>query len=168
MKINSKGQSLIEVLAGLAMAVLIVAALVNMVTASLRSSQYAKTTSQATKYAQEAIEWLRSERDSAATWSDFKSNVLGDSEVESKTWCLKNVSEGLPINFGSCAVDGFVCYGDCLPAETTIFKRELTIVTNTDSDSRINVNVKVFWTDQALAEHSSELKTILSDTGKWR
>jgi len=169
MKLNSKGQSLIEVLAGLTMAVLIVAALVNMVTASLRSSQYAKTSAQATKYAQEAIEWLRSERDLSPSWSEFKTKVMGGDDVEMATWCLTNVTCEFPAIARVCNEEEYINFGDCLTGnENSIFKRELIITNNVDLEYRINVKVRVYWSDQASQEHSSELNTILSDTERWR
>lgn len=168
MKLKStEGQSLIEVLAGLAMAVLIVAALINMVTASLRSANFAKTTSQATKYAQEAIEWLRSQRDlPGRTWDQFKLSLL--STDNSKVWCVKDVTVGLPVVSGACASDQYVCYGGCTDAEKTIFFRQITVARDLSNADRLNIKVTVSWKDQALADHKSELTTILTNTGKWK
>lgn len=149
-KFNCRGQTLIEVLAGMAMAVLIVAALINLVTASIRSSQVAKNSSQATKYAQEGIEWTRSQRD-VLGWDGFITLTLG--EDNTKTWCLNNASESLTIE-------------PCLNIGSSIFKRSLTI--EKDSDSRVKVKVTVSWKDQAQSEHSSVLDTIFSNTSAWQ
>lgn len=158
---NSRGQSLIEVLAGLAMAVLIVAALINMVTASLRSAQFAKSTSTATKYGQEIIEWLRSQRDSLG-WSSFVAQSLNTNDTA--TWCFRETS--WPAVSQACGLTSYICSGHCANNINTIFKREVLFTKN--GDSKINVKVKVSWTDQSLSEHKSDLETILSDTGKWR
>ena len=139
----SKGQSLVEVLASLGMVILIVAALVNLVTASLRSSNYAKTASQANKFAQEGIEWLRSQRDRAVDWDSFKSSVVG-------TRCLRSFSEGLVT--GDCTLTG------------TIFKREAVI---SEDGMRLNVKITVKWDDQA-GEHTSQVETIFTDTSQWK
>lgn len=148
----SKGQSLVEVLASLGMVILIVAALVNLVTASLRSSNYAKTAAQANKFAQEAIEWVRSLRDRADDWDSFKSSVLG-------IRCLKNITDW-PTNSVACGENDFV--------GTTIFKREAVISEDEDSPSRLNVKITVKWKDQATEVHISQVETVFTDTSKWK
>lgn len=60
---KESGQSLIEVLAALAVVILVVLALVMVVTTSIRNATFAKNQSLATKYAQEAIEKVRAFRD---------------------------------------------------------------------------------------------------------
>lgn len=147
MKTNSNGQSLVEVLASLGMVILIVAALVNLVTASLRSSNYAKTASQANKFAQEAIEWTRSLRDRAADWDSFKASVLG-------IRCLTNITSW-PTSSAACGENDFV--------GTTIFKREALI---SEDGAKLNVKITVKWKDQ-VGEHKSQVETIFTDTSKW-
>lgn len=160
LKNNSKGQSLVEVIASLGVVILIVAALVNLVTASLRSSNYAKTAAQANKFAQEAIEWTRSLRDRASDWASFKLQVIPSENT--KTWCLKNISTW-PNVPGICGATDFICSGGCTPLETTIFKREALI---TEDETRLKVKVTVKWSDQA-GEHKSQVETIFTDTSKW-
>lgn len=141
LKNDSNGQSLVEVIASLGVVILVVAALVNLVTASLRSSNYAKTAAQANKYAQDGIEWMRSLRD-AEDWDIFKDRT--------GSWCLRSFSEGLTT--GVCTVTG------------TIFKREVEI--SEDTPSRVKVKVTVKWNDQA-GEHKSQVETIFTDTSTW-
>lgn len=137
---NSSGQSLVEVIASLGVVILIVAALVNLVTASLRSSNYAKTAAQANKYAQDGIEWIRSLRDSE-DWDIFTSRE--------GLWCLKTLEE--LTNYADCTIG------------TTIFKREALI---SEDGTRLKVKITVKWNDQA-GEHKSQVETIFTDTSVW-
>lgn len=157
MKLKSDGQSLVEVVASLALAIVIVGALVNMVVSSLRSSQFAKNTAQATKYAQEAVEWIRSERDRATSWDEFV-NSRSD-----KVWCLPSVVSW-PSSVGNCGSTNLFKISD------TIFNREAEIESiDNNGDGRADlvlVTVTVKWLDQT-GEHKSTLTTKFSDRSKW-
>jgi hypothetical protein len=50
---------------------LVLTALISAITVSLANVQYTRNKAQATKYAQEAVEWLRSQKDTLG-WSKFK------------------------------------------------------------------------------------------------
>ena len=63
MKKQEKGQSLIEVLAALAVVVIVILALINVTTISIGNATFAKNQSLATNYAQELIEEARNLRD---------------------------------------------------------------------------------------------------------
>ncbi|MBU3957076.1 prepilin-type N-terminal cleavage/methylation domain-containing protein [Patescibacteria group bacterium] len=64
MKKRRNGQSLIEVLAALAVVVIVILALITVTTISIRNATFAKNQSLATNYAQELIEKARDLRDS--------------------------------------------------------------------------------------------------------
>lgn len=59
---NSKGQSLIEVVAGLAVMMIVVLSLVSVTTVSVRNASFSRNQMLATKYAQEGIEEARNLR----------------------------------------------------------------------------------------------------------
>lgn len=80
----SKGQSLFEVVLALAIIALIAVALVSLTTISIRNTSFSKTETQANRFAQEAVEWLRSERD-----ADFE--AFRDRASTSK-WCLQGLN----------------------------------------------------------------------------
>jgi type II secretory pathway pseudopilin PulG len=62
-KLKNRGQSLIEVLTALAIAVLVIIALVAGVTFAIRNLTHAKNQALATQYAQEGLEMARKARD---------------------------------------------------------------------------------------------------------
>lgn len=76
---NQKGQSLLEVVAALAAALLVILGLVRVTISSMRNSQFAKNQALATQYAQEAMEQTRSFRDQNS-WEDFWDEKVGKEE----------------------------------------------------------------------------------------
>ena len=67
------GQSLFEVLVAVGISALILLGIVSLASSSVRNSNFSKNNSQATKFVQEEMEWLREQRD--ADWSTFTSSV---------------------------------------------------------------------------------------------
>jgi len=141
MKIKSaSGQGLIEVLTALAVILLVIIALVRATTISMRSSSFSKAQSQATTYAQEAIEWVRAERNKS--WDNITDHTPADS------LCLNNLSW----SGGSC--------------EFTLanrFKREISL-TSMGGGNQVEVKVIVSW-QEAGGTHQSQITTYLTN---WR
>ena len=90
---SSEGQSLFEVIVALAVITLIVVTVVAVAGTSIRNVSFARNNEHATRFSQEAIEWVRSERDSG--WDAFASRAT------QPVWCLQNLS--WPASAGSCA-----------------------------------------------------------------
>jgi len=67
---NQKGQTLVEVLAGLGLILIVVTALIGMGVVALKASTSARNRTVAAKLANEGMELVRSERDQN-TWDDF-------------------------------------------------------------------------------------------------
>ncbi len=148
MKKHNKGQSLFEVILALAMTTLILVALVALVTNSIRNSSYSRNKTYATRYSQEAAEWLRGERD--ADWDAFSDNVVLACPILPYTQCLDTLAWG---NCGVCSGTEFI---------ENIFKREVSF-SDIAADS-ITVEIKTFWTDSQ-GIHEVRSSTILTD---WR
>lgn len=139
---RSLGQTVFELVIALGVAALVVTGIVQIVTISLRNASFAKNQALATRYNQEALEWLRAERDK--DWIAFSSRA-------GSTWCLTSLSWSLAAKCGQA---------NKIPS--TIFIREAT-VTQSAVDS-VDALVRVVWTD-ASGEHSSRVDTTLTD---WR
>jgi len=134
MKKNS-GQSLIEVLASIAVLVIIILSLLVITTISVRNSSFSRNQTLATKYAQEAIEKIRLYRDKN-TWKNFVDNCE---------------SFSLEINQPST----FTIIRDCyLPNNQSLNCNE--------NQNNCEVKVTVSWTDNK-GTHKSELTTILTN-----
>lgn len=142
---DEKGQSLFEVLLALAVAALIIIAIVALATTSIRNARFSRNQSLTTRYAQEAIEWLRGQRDE--DWDTFAPRAL------TPLWCLKSLSWTDTV-VGGCGSSDFI--------SDTIFKREISF-TILDA-SKIDTEVKVYWED---AQGLHETKTVTTFTD-WR
>ena len=131
---KTKGQSLLEVVVALSVALLVILALVRVTIIAMRNAQFAKNQAMATQSAQEVMETVRAYRDQNS-WETFVND------------CESITGAGLPFPFTLFPPD---CYlpppssGDCSP-----------------SDESCEVKVIVSWTDSQ-GSHQSELTTRLT------
>ena len=137
--IRNRGQSLVEVLVAVGIISLVLVAIVAGVTLAIKNASFSKNQTSATRYAQEAMEWLRNQRDQ--DWNAFVGR-------NGRAYCLNNLSWST----GSCE---YVLGG--------IFKRE-AILSGLVTDPRIEVKVTVSWQD-AGGTHQSELSSYFT---KWQ
>ncbi|MDO8504062.1 MAG: hypothetical protein Q7S60_05265 [bacterium] len=142
-KNRAAGQSLFELLVALAVTVLIVTGIVKIVTLSVANSTFAKNQSAATRFGQEAFEWLRGEKDK--DWEAFSNR----SDV---SWCLPTIA--WPSQPGPCSADNKIA--------GTPFTREASL--STLEVGKIQVLVRVSWEDSR-GEHSSRTDTVFTN---WR
>lgn len=141
-----KGQSLFEVVVSLAIAALIVLAIVSLTSNSIRNAVYSRNNSQAALRAQEAIEWLRGQRDSNI--DEFFDNVL------IPTYCLDNLDW---TNQGACGTTEVI--------NGTPFFRQVDFTLSTISGKTLlTAVVVVSWTD-AQGVHDVTSSTTFTD---WR
>lgn len=132
------GQSLFEVLFAVGISALILISVISLSTQSVRTGDFSKNNASATKYAQEAIEWVRQQRDILG-WDAIRSGV------------------GPERAFGVLDLSGSEN-----PIPGTIFDRYLTIYgIGTDT---VLVEVKVRWADGA-GTHEVKNSTKLTN---WR
>ncbi len=181
---NQKGQTLLEVIIVMAIAVIIIGALVFAIVAALRNAQFSKNQTQATKLAQEGIELVRTGRDqnkditgfsigtnaitswrgndtdcpgnSSSIWCSQIQGSCGNSSISPPTSCYFNISIGGVLNY--------------LSAQTTVptsaetisqFKRAIIITDDSSSYSlQKTVTSVVTWRDFS-GIHESRLTTIL-------
>lgn len=140
----SKGQSLFEVVTALGVITIIVVALVALASSSIHNSNFSKDKSLATRYSQEATEWLRGERDT--NWEIFSTRAA------TPTWCLPSLSWA-EASVGSCS-DDYI--------SNTLFQRQVSF--NTTDAKTIEVSVVVSWEDSK-GLHEVASATTLTD---WR
>ncbi|MBI3981046.1 prepilin-type N-terminal cleavage/methylation domain-containing protein [Candidatus Microgenomates bacterium] len=141
-----KGQSLIEVLIALGIGVLVIVALVQSLVTSIKNSQFAKNQNLATRYSQDAVENIRSERDKlgwTAMFTTYNNKTYCIGTGDSSTWTLKQPS---------CAVNVGV-----------IFTREADFSDPDGASEKLLVEVTTSWTDSS-GTHSSKQNTFLT---KW-
>jgi hypothetical protein len=141
-----RGQSLFEVVLALAVIALIVIGVVALATNSIKNTTFSKNKTLATKYAQEANEWLRGQRDENI--SIFRSRVV------TPFWCLPDLNWGIK---NPCSAE------DVVPQ--TLFVRNLSFLSSVEANKLIiTATITVAWGDAA-GYH--EVKTITYFTD-WR
>ena len=136
---RERGQTLFELVAAIAIGVIIVTSIVAAATLSLGNSNYSKNQANATRYAQEAQEWLRAQKDSS--WATFSSK----SGATPQTYCLSSLSWP---SAGACGASNFI--------SGTYFIRQV-VLTTLDA-STIEARVTVTWTDGS-GTHTSDVST---------
>lgn len=125
---NQKGQTLIEALVALSLAVAIIAAIANIVLSSLNNTTFSKNQNLATIYSQEGIETVRKLVNQSYT--EFKKNYTATS------YCL---DEGNNLLLSS---------GSCNNVKTGIFIREVEFEhTSPDCQTNLKAQVSVSWSD---------------------
>jgi len=123
------GQSLFEVVLALAVVTMITVGIVILTTDSLKNSTFSKSKNLSTKYSQEVMEWLRTQRDE--DYSLFLENSL------TPVYCMNSLSLG---NSGACS-SGEVINGTNLTREL-YFTRSLL-----NGKTLVEALVVVSWSD---------------------
>jgi len=119
-----RGQSLFEVIFAVAIAALVLIAIVTLSTRSIKTADFSTNNAQATKYAQEAMEWVRMQRDTL-TWATFSTYVTG-----------------IDIDLGTLAWGA----GNHIIPSNSNFIRHINL-SWADPNKIIRATVKVTWTD---------------------
>ena len=140
-----KGQSLFEVVLALAVITTIVVALIILASNAIRNTTFSKNKTLATRHSQEAMEWLRGERDE--DWDDFALRAL------IPTYCLPELAWSTSI-VGNCGTNDTI--------DGTELFREISF--STVAADNIQADVAIYWTD---AQGLHEVRTVTNLTD-WR
>lgn len=161
---NTKGQSLLEVLASLGAATVIVTAIVVAIINALNNAQYSKNQNLATQYAQEAMEIVRKKRDS---------DYAAYSALVGQTYCLDKDDSDLdtldrttnpPVG---CQRSGTPNLGN--RNINNFFARSITLTSLGSCTSGAEVIVSVVWGDGKCTSltnplcHTVRLQSCLTD-----
>lgn len=177
---NQRGQTLLELVVVIAVSVMVIGALVFATIASLRNAQFAKNQAQATKYAQEGIERVRTGRDRSAlisaitncsqltSWSNIWScQITGGCDVPAvglvaANKCYFTVSSAGALTYINSSTSFPQDLAEPLPsAEEPIFRRVITLSDDPSTNTtQKTVTAIVTWTDFS-GPHESKLTTIL-------
>lgn len=170
-KLNENGQSLVEVVIALGIAVIIVIAFTNATITSVRNSQYSKNQNLATKYAQESIELIRAIRDqntvgsvsgdSINTWGDlWGMNLKNRNPTPSgyTGYCFSLNKTELTIATRLTCTDDT----DENLDGTNLFYRKINVTDDGIVLTKKQINVKVYWSDNR-GQHKTEVSTFLTN-----
>jgi len=142
-----KGQSMFEVVVAIFIMALIIVGVIILSTNSISNSSFSKNKTLAGRYAQEAIEWLRSQRDADMT--------IFTGRVSAVPYCLTDISLANPwSNIGTCTST------EVIPE--TSFRREASLSTSQISlKNVIEATVVVYWSD---SKGSHEVRSVTNFT----
>lgn len=143
--IMEAGQSMFEVVIALFIITMIIVGVVSLTTNSLSNAVFSKNKTLAGKFSQEAIEWLRFQREEDI--SLFLTNV-----TNSNRYCLQTLAW---TNAGICSSSELIT--------NTVFRREVVFTTSTVSGKKlIEADVVTYWTDSK-GYHESKSVTNFTD-----
>jgi Tfp pilus assembly protein PilV len=139
---NKSGQSLFELLVAIAVVGITLIALIGVSVRALGNSTYSRNKSLSTRYTQEAMEWLRKERD--ADWDVFYTLASGGA---GNMYCLSDIGTGLTT--GTCAqISGTVFTRSVILIATGANSVEALITTSWQGDTGMhNTNMSTIFTN---------------------
>ena len=145
---NESGQSLFEIILSLAIITLIIVAIVALTATSIRNTTFSKNKTLASRYSQEATEWLRGERDT--DFNAFETRTL------TPLYCFPSLSWS-SASIGACTSGQEIA--------NTPFRREISFSNSlVNGKTLIQASVRVYWSD-AQGLHEVRSVTNFSD---WR
>jgi Tfp pilus assembly protein PilV len=153
---DQKGQTMVEILIAMTVVTVVMVAVVSRAIDAVKSAQFARNKSLATRYAQEGVEWGRLQRD-AMGWESF-SGLLTAGSIQQ--YCLIDITADID----SMTVDACGS-GDEITG--THFQRQvdLTLTDVAGENDYVYVEVRVSWED-AIGTHNARLQTNLSEWSK--
>jgi Tfp pilus assembly protein PilV len=142
--VSSSGTTLIEVLIATAVVVLVLVALSSTMAVVLRNQRDSANQQQATKYGQEAVEWMRKFRDTVG-WTTFYQTVSPGSPV-SKCMLAAPLTTDVAGYQNTTYIKNAACGAtDYITGDTNNFQRNITITSAGGND--VIVVAVVSWND---------------------
>jgi Tfp pilus assembly protein PilV len=140
MKYVRRGSSIIEIVIAATLISIAVIAALSLTNQSQKQNTYARDLAEATKYASQAADWIRNERNNLG-WATLNT-------VDDGIYCI----DIFPVDFltmeaGACDDASFI--------ENTQFQREILVTKTTDT---INVVITVSWVEQVERQAKIEME----------
>ena len=139
---NRPGTSIIEIIIATALISMAIIAALSLTNHSQKQNTYAKGLAEATGYASQAADWIKTEKDTLG-WETINTQAAGD-------YCLNT----FPADFSA------LTSGDCNLASfigETKFQRKMTLI---KSSGTINVVITVSWLEQIERQAKLEMELI--------
>lgn len=142
---HKRGTSIIEIVIATALISVAIISALSLANHSQKQNTYARNLDEATKYGSEAIDWIRTQRDSLG-WATIANKAQTDDVSGVATYCLASLPESGAGDFsdltaGTCASDTFI--------PGTRYGREMTIDTSQAGTGTLTVAVTMTWLEQS-------------------
>ncbi len=142
--------SIFEVLMAVSISALVLTGIVSLTSKTVTSSAFSKNKALANGYVNQAMEFVRKEKEFKG-WEDFYSEITApDPDV----WCMVDLTFSSPTMQGICPADGT---GNIAG---TIFSRTLTLGNVTDSS--MDIVIRVSWVDEK-GVHETKTVSVIGD-----
>ena len=138
---NQNGQSFFEVIVAVGIISIVMITLVALASASIRASTFSRNQTEASRFTEQAAEWLREEKD--ASWTTFNTYAA------TKNWCLDSLYWQKP---RTCNAQDVI--------SGTVFTRSLKFTVN--ADTSIEADVQTAWTD-GQGTHTAQTSIIFTN-----
>ena len=163
--IKLKGSSILEIIIATALISIAIIAALSLMNNSQKQNTYARDLAEATKYATQAAEWLRTERDRIG-WGSIVSKVNQDALSTGSTnsvYCLNFLPniEALDYKDFTDLIPETCADNDYIPSvPTNVFQRELSI--NTTNPDKLNITITVSWPWTKDTKHQAKIEMELA------
>lgn len=144
MSASNRGQSMFELLVAVFVIGITLVALVGLIARSVSDATFSRERTQAAKYTQEAVEWLRVQRDQ--DWGVFR----GRGTPGGADFCLETLA--------------WTAGASCGEIPGTQFTRRVTLISNPTNPDLVEARVVTSWSDSA-GVHESRVTTYFTN---WR
>lgn len=161
MKIR-RGTSIIEIVVAAALISVAIISALSLANNSQKENKYSRSLAEATKYATQGADWMRTQRDYIG-WSTIRSKALADDVSNIATYCL-NTLYALPATESDPDFTDLTA-GNCAPTEyiaNTLFQRQMTIDTSDEISGILKITLNITW-----LETSSRQATVIMELTKW-
>lgn len=155
-----RGTSIIEIVIAAALISVAIIAALSLANYSQKQNTYARDLGEATEYAAQAIDWIRTQRDSLG-WATIADKAQTDDVGSLATYCLNDIPAALSAD-DFTDISGVAC-GPTDYITDTFFKREMYIDTTSSGDGILKISVEVSWFEEV--ERQATIETELS---QWR
>lgn len=152
-----RGTSIIEIVVAAALISVAIIAALSLANYSQKQNNYARGLAEATKYNSQAIDWIRTQRESLG-WSTIASKAISDDVANIATYCL----DILPSTSGGTDFTNLTS-GVCVETDfivDTLFTREMTIDTTNEGSGVLKITVVVSWMEEV--ERQATVETELT------
>ena len=147
-----KGQTILEVVIAAALISVAIIAALSLSNTTAKETTYSRDFNRATQYNTEAVDWIRSMRDSLG-WPSLVDTLTSDSPL-SVVYCLDSLvtttAEFIALSNASCGAGEYIT--------GTIFIREITIDLASAATGEVGVSVTTSWTGNLPHSVSTETK----------
>lgn len=139
---SKRGTSIIEIIIATALIGMAIIAALSLTNHSQKQNTYARELAQATGYATQVADWIRTER-STLGWSTINTKSAG-------IYCVNTFpADFTALSSGACGATSFI--------PQTSFQREITL---SKSSETINVVIVVSWLEQIKRQATIEMELI--------